>query len=138
MIFPGWGFATVEASGIGPGDERLQLITPDGVELVGALRRARGPSRGLLLVFGGNAEDADWRLRHFDGWLRDVDIVTFFYRGFGPERRRARARRRWSQTPCSSTTAWSSGCIRPRVAARASAWDRASPPSSRVAGRSPA
>ncbi len=84
MIFPGWGFATVVASGIGPGDERLQLITPDGVELVGGLRRARGPSRGLLLTFGGNAEDADWRLRHFDGWLRDVDIVTFFYRGFGP------------------------------------------------------
>ena len=84
MIFPGWGFATVQASGIGPGDERLELTTPDGVRLVGALRRAASPSRGLLLVFGGNAEDADWRLRHFGGWLHDLDIATFFYRGFGP------------------------------------------------------
>jgi fermentation-respiration switch protein FrsA (DUF1100 family) len=54
------------------------------VRLVGALRRATGPSRGLLLIFGGNAEDADWRLRHFGGWLHDVDIATFFYRGYGP------------------------------------------------------
>lgn len=84
MIFPGWGFATVQASGIEAGDERLELATPDGVRLVGALRRATGPSRGLLLIFGGNAEDADWRLRHFGGWLHDVDIATFFYRGYGP------------------------------------------------------
>lgn len=84
MIFPGWGFATVQASGIEDGDERLEVVAPDGVRLVGALRRATGPSRGLVLVFGGNAEDADWRLRHFRGWLDDVDIVTFFYRGFGP------------------------------------------------------
>ena len=84
MIFPGWGLGRVEASGIVSGDERLELITPDGVRLVGALRRAQGTSRGLLLVFGGNAEDADWRLRHFGDWLDDVDIVTFFYRGYGP------------------------------------------------------
>jgi hypothetical protein len=84
MIFPGWGFATVQASGLTAGDERLELETPDGVRLVGALRRATGRSRGLLLIFGGNAEDADWRLRHFGGWLHDVDIATFFYRGYGP------------------------------------------------------
>jgi pimeloyl-ACP methyl ester carboxylesterase len=84
MIFPGWGYAMVEASGIVPPQERLSLTTPDGVDLVGALRRAVGPNRGLLLVFGGNAEDADWRLRHFDGWLHGVDVATFFYRGYGP------------------------------------------------------
>ena len=84
MIFPGWGFATVQASGIEPGDERLELVTPDGVRLTGALRRAAMPSRGLVLIFGGNAEDADWRLRHLGGWLRDVDLATFFYRGYGP------------------------------------------------------
>jgi uncharacterized protein len=84
MIFPGWGFAMVQASGIEPGHERLELTTPDGARLVGGLRRATAPSRGLLLVFGGNAEDADWRLRDFDGWLEDVDIATFFYRGYGP------------------------------------------------------
>jgi uncharacterized protein len=84
MIFPGWGFSTVAASGIGPGDESLELETPDGVRLVGALRRADGPHRCLLLVFGGNAEDADWRLRHFGGWLWGVDVATFFYRGYGP------------------------------------------------------
>jgi uncharacterized protein len=84
MIFPGWGFATVAASGIEPGDERLELTTPDGVRLVGALRRADTSSRCLLLVFGGNAEDANWRLRHFGDWLPGVDIATFFYRGYGP------------------------------------------------------
>ena len=65
-------------------DERLEVVMPDGVRLVGGLRRARGPSRGLLLVFGGNAEDNTWRLRHFDGWLDDVHIATFYYRGYGP------------------------------------------------------
>jgi pimeloyl-ACP methyl ester carboxylesterase len=84
MIFPGWGFAAVQASGIEPGDQRLELRTPDGARLVGSLRRATSSSRGLLLVFGGNAEDADWRLRHLGGWVHDVDIATFFYRGYGP------------------------------------------------------
>ena len=84
MIFPGWGYALVQASGVEQPDERLTLTTPDGVRLSGALRRAGGQSRGLLLVFGGNAEDPDWRLQHFDGWVRGLDIVTVFYRGFGP------------------------------------------------------
>jgi pimeloyl-ACP methyl ester carboxylesterase len=84
LVFAGWGFGLVASSGIGPNDERLEITTPDGVRLVGALRRAERPSRGLLLVFGGNAEDSDWRLRHLEGWLDDVDVVTFFYRGFGP------------------------------------------------------
>jgi uncharacterized protein len=83
MIFPGWGYRTIAASGLGPADERLELTTPDGVRLVGALHRADG-SRGLLLVFGGNAEDADWRMRHLAGWVERVDVATFFYRGFGP------------------------------------------------------
>jgi len=84
LVFAGWGFGLVSSSGIGPADERLEIVAPDGVRLVGALHRAARPSRGLLLVFGGNAEDSDWRLRHFEGWLDDVDVVTFFYRGFGP------------------------------------------------------
>lgn len=84
MIFPGWGYAMVQASGVEAPDERLTVTAADGVQLVGALHRTASPSRGLLLVFGGNAEDADWRLRHFRGWVEDVDIVTFFYRGYGP------------------------------------------------------
>jgi pimeloyl-ACP methyl ester carboxylesterase len=51
---------------------------------VGGLRRAGPATRGLLLVFSGNAEDADWRLRHLSGWVTGFDIVTFFYRGYGP------------------------------------------------------
>ena len=85
MVFPGWGFRLVErASGLAPGDERLTWTMPDGVLLIGGLRRARGPSRGLLLVCGGNAEETDWRLRHLGGLIQDLDIATFFYRGFGP------------------------------------------------------
>jgi pimeloyl-ACP methyl ester carboxylesterase len=84
LIFAGWGFRLVSSSGLEPGDERLAFITADGVKLAGALRRARSPSRGLLLAFSGNAEDADWRLRHLGGWVKDFDIATFFYRGYGP------------------------------------------------------
>ena len=84
LIFAGWGFRLVEASGLGTGDERLAWVTPDGVRLVGALRRARRPSEGLLLVFGGNAEDTDWRLRQLGARIDHLDIATFFYRGYGP------------------------------------------------------
>ena len=84
MIFPGWGLGAVQASGVGPGAERLELVTPDGVRLVGAMQRAAAPSRGLVLLFGGNAEDVDARLRAVGAYLHDVDLVTFFYRGYGP------------------------------------------------------
>jgi pimeloyl-ACP methyl ester carboxylesterase len=84
LVFAGWGFRLVEASGLGAGDERLAWVTPDGVRLVGALRRARRPSEGLLLVFGGNAEDTDWRLRQLGARIDHLDIATFFYRGYGP------------------------------------------------------
>jgi uncharacterized protein len=84
LIFAGWGFRLVSSSGLGPGDERLELVAPDGVRLVGALRRAQSPSRGLLLVFPGNAEDTDWRLRHLGAFVHDFDIAAFFYRGYGP------------------------------------------------------
>ena len=84
LIFPGWGFNLVAASGVGPGGERLALETPDGVRLVGSLHRARRPSRGLLLVFGGNAEDTDWCLRDLAAFIDDLDLAGFFYRGYGP------------------------------------------------------
>lgn len=84
LIFAGWGFRLVHASGLAPGDERLTWTARDGVRLVGGLRRAQGLSRGLLLVCGGNAEETDWRLRHLGELTRDLDIATFFYRGYGP------------------------------------------------------
>lgn len=84
LIFPGWGFHLVSSSGLAPGDERLEFLTPDGVPLFGGLRPARRPSRGLLLVFSGNAEDPDWRLRHLGAFVDDLDVATFYYRGYGP------------------------------------------------------
>ena len=84
LIFPGWGFGLVTASGPGPGGERLDLETPDAVRLVGGLYRARRYSRGLLLVFGGNAEDTDRRLRELAAPFDDLDLAGFFYRGYGP------------------------------------------------------
>lgn len=84
LIFPGWGFQTVVASGLGPAGERVTLEREDGVTLVGGLIRARAPTRGLLLVFTGNAEDTDWRLRQVGVAFPDFDVAGFFYRGFGP------------------------------------------------------
>jgi pimeloyl-ACP methyl ester carboxylesterase len=84
LVFVGWGFGLAAVTELAPSDERLEVAMPDGVRLVGGLRRARHASRGLLVVFGGNAEDNAWRLRHFDDWLDDVDIATFYYRGYGP------------------------------------------------------
>lgn len=84
LVFVGWGFGLVAITELAHADERLEIVMPDGIRLVGGLRRAHRASRGLLLVFGGNAEDNGWRLRHFDGWLDDVDIATFYYRGYGP------------------------------------------------------
>lgn len=84
LIFPGWGFGLVAASGPGPDARRLTFDTPDGVRLVGSLRRARGRSQGLLLLFGGNAEDVDWRVRHLAVVAEAFDVAAFFYRGYGP------------------------------------------------------
>lgn len=84
LIFPGWGFGLVTASGPGLSGARLTLETPDGVRLAGALHRASRASRGLLLVFGGNAEDTDRRLRELAASFDDLDLAGFFYRGYGP------------------------------------------------------
>lgn len=84
LIFAGWGFRLVTASGVAPGDERLEWVTEDGVRLSGAYRPARRTSQGLLLILGGNAEDTDWRLRDIGAFVDDFDLATFFYRGYGP------------------------------------------------------
>ena len=60
-------------------------VAPDGVRLVGALRRAGRPQprapAGVRRQCRGQATGACATSR---GWLDDVDIATFFYRGFGP------------------------------------------------------
>jgi pimeloyl-ACP methyl ester carboxylesterase len=64
--------------------ERLELRTAEGLRLVGNLVRAQGPSRGLLLGFGGNAWNGDDLTVFLARRLHDVDIAVFHYRGYRP------------------------------------------------------
>jgi pimeloyl-ACP methyl ester carboxylesterase len=64
--------------------ERLTLTTADGHRLVGALVRATGPSRGLIIGFGGNAWHGDAFASFLAERLPDVDLVVFHYRGYPP------------------------------------------------------
>lgn len=67
-----------------PEAERLELRTPEGLRIVGNLLPAKGPSRGLVLGFGGNAWNADDLAVFLARRLDQVDIVTFHYRGYAP------------------------------------------------------
>lgn len=67
-----------------PGARHLWIDAPDGTLLHAWYRPAPAgaPSRGILLYFGGNAEDVHWRLARLDrfvGW----DLLLTDYRGYG-------------------------------------------------------
>jgi uncharacterized protein len=67
-----------------PGARHVWMQAPDGTRLHAWYREARPgvENRGVLLYFGGNAEDVHWRLGHIDrysGW----DLLLTDYRGYG-------------------------------------------------------
>jgi hypothetical protein len=64
--------------------ERVELRTADGYRIVGHLVPAEEHSRGLLFGFGGNAWNGDDLAVFLSSRVRDVDVVVFHYRGYGP------------------------------------------------------
>jgi hypothetical protein len=66
------------------GAERLELVTAEGERIVGNLIPADGPSRGLVIGFGGNAWNGDDLAVFLARRLPDVDVAVFHYRGYAP------------------------------------------------------
>lgn len=83
MIFPR-GAARVAQYRLPPHAERIELVNPEGLRLVGNLVRATGRSRGLVLGFSGNAWNADDCTTYLAQRLWDFDLAVFHYRGYGP------------------------------------------------------
>lgn len=83
MIFPR-AVARTPLYPLPPRSERIELVNPEGFRLVGNLVRARGPSRGLVLGFPGNAWNADDCTTFLAARLWDFDVAVFHYRGYAP------------------------------------------------------
>ncbi|MGI9449731.1 MAG: alpha/beta hydrolase [Geminicoccaceae bacterium] len=65
--------------------ERLVLKPGSDVELHGMLFAPRGErSGGLVIGFGGNAQDADELGQDLAGRFPDLHVSVFHYRGYGP------------------------------------------------------
>jgi pimeloyl-ACP methyl ester carboxylesterase len=82
LIFP--VHAVAPAGPLPLGAERLSVKTPDGNQLFGIRIPAGGPSRGLLLGFGGNAWNAQDVAEYLHELFPDHDVVAFHYRGYAP------------------------------------------------------
>lgn len=83
LLFPR-GAASAPTFALPERAERVELHSPEGDRLVGALIPAREPSRGLLLGFGGNAWNADDLSVFLARRVPAYDIVVFHYRGYPP------------------------------------------------------
>jgi len=70
-----------EAKVSGENIESLSLRVKDGVVLDGVLRKDEESDAGLILYFGGNADDATQFVVYTKA-LQGYDIVTFNYRGY--------------------------------------------------------
>lgn len=62
--------------------EALSLHVKEGVDLEGVLRHDAQSDAGVILYFGGNADDATQFLLHVKE-IRGYDIIAFNYRGYG-------------------------------------------------------
>ena len=84
LIFPNW--AVPAAGPVAPGVERLTLDRPNGDRLEGVYIPARqqGGDGTLLLLFSGNASNAQALAEHFAGIYPDHSLAAFHYRGYAP------------------------------------------------------
>ena len=81
-------FPAAAVGGAGPlpaGAERLSLETPGGERLHGIhIRPSQGPSKILILGFGGNGWNAETAAAYLHGLFPEADVVAFHYRGYRP------------------------------------------------------
>ncbi len=65
--------------------KRLVVEPERDIRLAGALFSPDGdkPSRGLLIGFGGNAQDAETLGQELAGTFTDMHVAVFHYRGYG-------------------------------------------------------
>lgn len=85
LIFP--DYLVVPARELPHGSERLTVETPDGIRLEGVhIPPAAGTGRGdtLLLVFAGNATNAQGAAELIHEIYPAHPVVAFFYRGYAP------------------------------------------------------
>lgn len=66
------------------GAERLDIARPDGLHLRGVHIPARGGEGDLLIVFPGNAMNAQALAEDVSAILPDMHVVAFAYRGYAP------------------------------------------------------
>lgn len=64
-----------------PNSEKIALHVNESVVLEGLMRKDDQSDAGLLLYFGGNADDAT-HFAHYVRALKGYDILTFNYRGY--------------------------------------------------------
>ena len=75
------------------GSERLEVAAADGVTLRGVhVRPAQGGGGAILLVFAGNAWNADAAADYVHGLFPERDVIAFQYRGYAPSEGKASAR----------------------------------------------
>ena len=84
LIFPTWAVAT--AGPVAAGTERLTLDRPNGDRLEGVYipARTQGGDGTLLLLFSGNASNAQTLAEHFAAIYPEHPLAAFHYRGYAP------------------------------------------------------
>jgi len=84
LIFPTW--AVPAAGPVAPGVERLTLDRPGGDRLEGVYISPRSPGGDgtLLLLFSGNASNAQALAEHFATIFPEHPVAAFHYRGYAP------------------------------------------------------
>lgn len=65
--------------------ERLTIMREEGVAIAGMVYApgGEGPSTGLLIGFGGNAQDAEGLGQELAATFGDMHVAVFHYRGYG-------------------------------------------------------
>lgn len=86
LLFPTW-LAPTTVGALPASAGRLDVMTPDGVQLRGTRIPARGEASGgrvTLLGFGGNAWNADTLAVYLHDLYPQADAIAFNYRGYAP------------------------------------------------------
>jgi hypothetical protein len=99
MVFPSW--AVVPHGPLRPGTEQLTIDRPDGTRLHGLYipPAAPSPSDTLVLVFPGNASNAQALAEWIADIVPDHPVAAFYYRGYAPSTGTTEARHLLEDAP---------------------------------------